>query len=166
MTMKNVLYTLTMSASLLYGALSFGKDNYTVYVENKSGGTIFYSFKKTSQTGKIIPGQTGLAHRQLNAGPSEIVSVDDFPAIKRSVTSRATEFTTLFASVNQAALNAVLGNTSQKATKEQKALVASKNMPSKIGTSCSMWVTFTITKKKSKENNKLSIAVEDKRTCE
>lgn len=161
---ERALCTLLLCIGLVYGAgataSAESKDSYRVYIQNDTGGDIFYSFKKTSTTGKIIPNQKGRSnYDRFGKEESRLktISESDFPALIRS--KKTTERTTLFVSESPSALTAVLGGT---ANKDQKDIVFSRNVPAKMGAACSGYITFVVTKK---SRMVLSIQAEDNRTC-
>lgn len=138
------------------------KDDYQVFIQKGSDSTpdFFYAFHKTNITGGTVysEGPSDL-YQELQDKRKE-VSLDTFPALKRSasLSDRATKFTRLFVSKNATALLATLTN---QADAQQKKLVVSAKVPQKVGGYCTGSLTFFVTQK----DDTLSIKVSDQRKC-
>lgn len=78
---------------------------------------------------------------------------------EEKLTARATKYTRLLISTDKDALQAKIKN---EANSDQKKKIVSKMVPPKIGSYCSGTITFIV---KRDKKGKLSIQVDDKRTC-
>lgn len=157
--MKRVVYAVA-GVSLLYAAVSFCSDDYSVKINNTTGLPIFYSFRKTA-SGKVIP-KAGIVSKELDPGV-ETVNPQDFSVLKRS--KYTSEQTTLFVSLLKPSLDAVING---HQTKPNKKYVASYSIPYKTSHSCGGSVMFTVRRKDLNPDStdpELIVTVQDERTC-